>query len=112
MVSSIDDMQQWFQIFSNSNQLPKSVRNRVSAKTSTRRILGHWQIINIKDTQTLQAGGTTIYGYLAKTLYLPDSDMTISLHCKFLIGKFLIYCIEYRRSFFTMYIYKLFLPPL
>jgi CubicO group peptidase (beta-lactamase class C family) len=79
MVSSVDDMQRWFQALSSGNELPESVTNKVFAKTSTRRTLGHWQPIDIKGTSTLQAGGATIYGYLAKTLYLPETDITVSL---------------------------------
>lgn len=79
MVSTSGDLLRWFQALSGDDQLPKKLLEQVFVKTNTRKTLGHWEHFDIHDTPTIQMNGANNFGYIAKVLYLPETDITVIL---------------------------------
>jgi CubicO group peptidase (beta-lactamase class C family) len=78
MVSTVDDMQRWFQALSACEHIPKSVRDKLfTDQLASKKSLGHWQKIKIKGAETIQMNGANVFGYIAKIMHLPEHDITV-----------------------------------
>lgn len=79
MVSSVDDLQRWFQALQGGGQLSSELTGLVFQPVNKKWTLGNWAISGSSGMSIWQMGGSTDYGYTALVQYVPERDLLLVL---------------------------------
>src|SRR5690606_24658523 len=79
MVTSIDDLVNWFTALKNGTIFPDGTPNLVFTEANERWLLGSFAQVDINGESIIQMGGSTDYGYTALIQFVPSRDLLIVL---------------------------------
>lgn len=79
MVTSIDDLANWFAALKKGTIFPEGATNQVFTESNERWLLGSFALVEISGDSVIQMGGSTDYGYTALIQFVPNRDYLIVL---------------------------------
>ncbi|MBN7820802.1 serine hydrolase domain-containing protein [Bowmanella yangjiangensis] len=79
MVSSVADLQRWFDALQGGGQLPAELTSLLFQPVNKKWTLGNWAISGSNGMSIWQMGGSNDYGYTALVQYVPERDLLVVL---------------------------------